>query len=77
MTKITIDAELKQKLANLTEPVDLCDESGEVLGRFTPLVDSSAWEPITSDITEEEMKRRLNAGEKRYTTTEVMDHLGS
>jgi hypothetical protein len=37
MTKLIIDATLHEKLPALTEPVDLCDAQGRILGRYSPL----------------------------------------
>lgn len=41
MTKIIRDAGLRAKLLNLTQPLELCDESGCVLGRVFPAIDLS------------------------------------
>ncbi len=77
MTQITLDASLSSKLNDLTQPVDLCDPSGRILGRFVPLIDMSEWEPLSPDISEEELERRTRSHEKRYTTAEVLAHLSS
>jgi hypothetical protein len=34
MTRILYDAALKEKLPNLDEPIELCDEEGHVLARI-------------------------------------------
>jgi len=75
MTQIILDATTSSKLHKLEQPVELCDPSGRVLGRFVPLIDLSEWEPLSPDISEEELNRRMNSKEKRYTTREVLDHL--
>ena len=75
VTRITIDADTRSKLLNLTEPLEFCDEEGRVLGRFTPVVDLSEWEPITPEVSEEELDRREQSNEKRYTTAEVLKRL--
>lgn len=36
MTKVTVDQATLGRLRGLQEPVELCDESGRVLGTFTP-----------------------------------------
>jgi len=33
------------------------------------------WEPLSPDITEDELERRAKSTEKRYTTAEVIAHL--
>jgi hypothetical protein len=63
------------KLEQLKEPVQLCGPTGRVLGRFFPEVDMSEWEPVSDDITDEELDRRLNSNETRFTTAEVLAYL--
>ena len=75
MTKVTLDATLRDKLLNLTQPLEICDEEGQILGRLFPLPDLSQYEPWEPDINEEELRRREQSGEKRYTTAEVLAHL--
>jgi hypothetical protein len=41
MTRIVVDELLRSKLHNLSEPLELCDESGRVLARLTPKLDLS------------------------------------
>jgi hypothetical protein len=36
MTPILLDPSSVSKLRHVTQPVDLCDSSGHVLGRFVP-----------------------------------------
>jgi hypothetical protein len=76
MTQITLDADLADKLHGLTQPVELVDPKGQVLGQFTPVIDMSEWEPISPDVTEEELDRREQSDEW-YTFEEVMAHLKS
>lgn len=75
MTQIILDASVSGQLHKLTQAVELCDPSGQVLGRFVPLIDLSEWEPLSSDVSEEELDRRAQSTEKRYTTAEVLAHL--
>jgi hypothetical protein len=75
MTRITVDETLRGKLHNLSEPVELCDESGKVLGRLYPTLDLSQYEPLEPQISREELERRKQSKEKRYTTAEVLAHL--
>ena len=75
MTQIILDAGASSKLTDLIHPVELCDPSGRVLGRFVPVIDWSEWEPISPDISEEELERRARSKGKRYTTAEVLAHL--
>jgi hypothetical protein len=75
MTQIILDTNVCGKLTALTHPVELCDASGRVLGRFVPRIDMSEWEPVSPAASEEELDRREQAGEKRYSTAEVLAYL--
>jgi hypothetical protein len=75
MTRITVDAGLSGQLHALTQETELCDPSGKVLGRFVPAFDPSAWEFLSPDVSEEELDRREQSTEKRYTTAEVLAYL--
>lgn len=62
MTRITVDSELRSKLLDLNEPLDLYDESGRIVGMFMPI--GVAPPPGYSEppLSEEEWKRRKRAG---------------
>ena len=75
MSQIILDANVSSQLHKLMHAVELCDPSGRVLGRFVPLIDLSEWEPISPEVSEEELDRRSKSKEKRYTTAEVLAHL--
>jgi hypothetical protein len=75
MTRVLLDAALRSKLHNLSEPVELCDESGRVVGRVIPIPEVAEEGPFEPQISEEEIKRRINSDEKRYTTAEVLAYL--
>jgi hypothetical protein len=75
VTQIILDASASSKLYDLAQTVELCDPTGRVLGRFVPALDLSDWEPVSPAASEEELDRREKAGEKRYTTTEVLAYL--
>jgi hypothetical protein len=76
MTRIVVDETLLSRLRNLAEPLELCDASGRVLGRFVPEFDPAEYD-LEPKITEEELDRRRNSGEKCYTTAEVLAYLES
>jgi hypothetical protein len=75
MTQIILDANLSSRLDSLNEAAELCDPSGRVLGRFVPLIDLSEWEPLSPDVSEEELDRRAKSQERRSTTAEVLARL--
>lgn len=73
MTRIMVDAELRGKLCNLCEPLELCDESGRVVGRFLPI--STALPPGYREppLSEEEWQRREH--EPGYPLDDVLARL--
>ncbi|MHB1423795.1 MAG: hypothetical protein ACYC3I_11490 [Gemmataceae bacterium] len=75
MMQIIVDAALSSHLHSVNQPVELCDVSGQVLGKFVPLINLAEWEPLSPDVSEEELDRRARSKEKRYTTAEVRAHL--
>jgi hypothetical protein len=77
MTRVTVDAALRSRLHDLNEPLELCDESGQVLARVVPIPDLSEYEPVGPQVSDEELLRRLQSDEKTYTTAEVLAHLGN
>lgn len=73
MTRVTIDAETRGKLLDLVHPMDLCDESGKVLGTFRPLTEREVAERARPPVTDEELNRRRK--ESGCSTDELMAHL--
>jgi hypothetical protein len=74
MIQITIDEALWTKLHELGQEVELCDSTGRAVGKFVPLIDLSEWEPLSPDISEEELDQREQSTEW-YTMEEVLAHL--
>jgi hypothetical protein len=75
MTRIVLDAELRTKLLSLSQPLELCDESGKVVGRVFPVADLSEYELEEPPYDEEELRRLEQSNERRYTTAELLEHL--
>lgn len=75
MTRIVIDGELLGKLSYLSEPLEFCTESGEVLGSFTPHPDRAAALRAMPQFTEEELQRRAQG--PGCTTEQVIEYLKS
>ena len=46
MTRVILDADLRSKLLNLDQPLELCDESGRVLARVLSMFDRSLYEGL-------------------------------
>ena len=74
MIKLTVDDAMRAKLANSHEPLELCDESGLVLGFFHPVTDESLYENYEPPISEEEAAR-LSRQRGGRTLTEIMADL--
>jgi hypothetical protein len=74
MTKVIVDAELRKKLHDLREPLELCDESGQVIGRVLPIVGLSEYDTWEPPLDEEELSRREQST-TWHTTAEVLAHL--
>ncbi len=75
MTRVTLDETLRDRLHNLTDAIELCDESGRVVARVYPVADPAEYEPWVPPISDEELRRLEESDEKRYTTAEVLKHL--
>jgi len=71
MSKIILDQETINKLGGITETTVLCDEQGNVIGVMGP----STARQLEPQISEEELRRRINNPGRRYTTEEVLKHL--
>jgi hypothetical protein len=72
--RITDDS-LRSQLSSCSQPVDLRDAAGSILGRFIPATDPSLYEPVPP-MTREELDRVAESTEW-YTTEEVLRHLES
>ncbi len=61
MTRVTLDKAMRANLHNLAEMLEVCDESGQVLGYFAPLVeqDGSLYEGAEIPVTDEEVQELL------------------
>ena len=57
MARVLIDGEMLAKLSNLDRPVELCDETGVLVGIFTPAVPGSVYRSADSPASEAELLR--------------------
>jgi hypothetical protein len=74
MTRVIVDDTLRSKLHDLRVPLELCDGTGLVLARVVPILDPSKY-TLEPQISQEEVRRRRQSDEPRYTTAEVLAHL--
>jgi hypothetical protein len=74
VTRVICDAVLREKLHDLAQPLELCDESGHVVARVVPVLDleDDIGEP---QISKDEWQRRMAQKGKTYSTAEVLAHL--
>jgi hypothetical protein len=72
MTRVIVNEGLRSMLVDLSQPVELCDDSGRVLGRLFPTIDPAHYEGLEPQITRDEMLRRKENKGKTYTTAEVL-----
>jgi len=74
MTRVLLDAATQSKLRNLSQKLELCDESGAVLAHLIPIGEAE-YERSEPIFAEEDLQRQEQANEKRYTTAQVLAHL--
>ena len=58
MSRLTVDSATLDKLQGLSEPTDLCDDQGRILGHFIPYPAGIPSAALELDIPEEELDRR-------------------
>ena len=78
MTRVMVDAEVRKVLLNFTRPLELCDESGSILGKLIPTrpdIDADEWIDLTPDETDEEIQRAIDSGEETYSTQDLIDQI--
>jgi hypothetical protein len=71
MSVITADAGLKSFFMSLTEPTEIRDESGQLMGTFTPN------ESCPIDFDDAEFEKRRQTSHPGYSLEEVKKHLRS
>jgi hypothetical protein len=58
MDRIVFDSEVVTKLLTVSPGAEICDASGQVIGRFYRRNDPSWYKDFEMDISEEELERR-------------------
>ena len=69
MERLVLADDTLAELHNLDEYCQLCDQTGRVLGYFTPAPD----EPLESPLSDAQLQRRIEEPQ-RLTTQEVLEH---
>jgi hypothetical protein len=62
MGRITVDPTTLARLQGIGRTMELCDESGRVVGHFVPVLDTPIASGSEPQISEEEIQRRLQEG---------------
>ena len=77
MRKVTL-SELESRAGQLQEEVEVCDQSGRVVGRFLPehIYRQHLYEWANAQFTDSELDRAAQEP-GGYTTAEVLQHLRS
>ena len=70
-TKAILDPELRHRVLNLAQPLELCNDTGRILAQVIPTRDPSE-SLLEPQISAEEIRRRLAANERTYATAEVL-----
>ncbi len=60
MTKLTVDPDLRAKLGDFQDLVEICDENGQVVGFFHPVSQNKTGSPISDE--EIEVARQQRTG---------------
>jgi len=62
MTKVVVDPATRAKLLDARNPMELCDDSGHVLGHFIPIAADSTQLSLDPQVSDEELDRREREG---------------
>ena len=75
MDRIVLDSALVERIRASLQSVEVYDSDGKVVGLFVPKIDPSEYEDVGPQISEEEIRRRIESKEPRYSTAEVLRYL--
>ena len=77
MVRLTLDKEMQDKLLVSDEVIELYDTAGKLLGRILPATKDllEGWEPLTPELSDEELKRRMEDDGPCITTDELIARL--
>lgn len=71
MTRVAIDEALRAKLHNLTTPLELCDDKGNVLAILWPTPTPSIYVGRECPLSPEEIEDRVKNPGRLYTGEEI------
>ncbi len=56
MTRLLVDADLARRLLTSSQPLELCDPAGQVVGTFFPKAAGDLYRTVTVPITDAELE---------------------
>jgi len=79
MVAVTVDSNLRSQLADAASQIEVRDESGTLLGYYTPawLGTAEQYRRARESIDRAELERRKASNEPCYSTAEVLEYLKS
>ena len=66
--RVVLERATLEKLFEPREDLEVCDEAGNVLGRFSPKLDHELYEGVVIPFTEEQLRQAEQEEEESYTT---------
>lgn len=71
MDRVTLDADLRQRLGDLSKVIEVCDEDGRVVSQLVP----APQEYVSIPYSDDEIRRIAANTTQWYTTDQVLAHL--
>jgi hypothetical protein len=78
MTRVTMDMNTLSKFAGLHDPVEVCDEAGEVVGFFRPAIPTSELKRMRAEspFSDHELQRMWSQERIGRPLAEILEDLG-
>ncbi len=73
MTRLIVDSATETKLLDAQRPLEICGQTGRVLGHFIPVLDAAQHPGMEPQISEEELQRREKLGGGRPLSAILAD----
>jgi len=73
MTRLVVDSATERKLTSTQQTLEICGQTGRVLGHFVPVLDSLKQPRMEPLISEEELQRREKQGGGRPLSAILAD----
>ena len=76
MTRVIVNATIRAQLHNLDAALEVCDETGQTLGYFHPIVESGVSGKVASPYTDKEIEE-LRKQRTGRPLAEILKDLGA